>query len=123
MEFKNRIKTLSNEQLEEEYSKILKSGAGTRQSGKTETRMHALKEIQKERKTDRERVIVEALALREQDKPLTQEVQEELRRFKITPKMLAEENKKRYQEKLARVQKNLPKDIRKSPDVVKIANF
>ena len=48
MEFKDKIKTLSNEQLEEEYSKILKAGAGPRQSGKTETRMHALEEIQKE---------------------------------------------------------------------------
>lgn len=48
MKFEDRIKTLSNEQLEEEYSKILKAGARTRQSGKTETRMHALEEIQKE---------------------------------------------------------------------------
>ena len=48
MIFEEKIKTLTNEELEAEYSKILKAGAGTRQSVKTGTRLHALELIIKE---------------------------------------------------------------------------
>jgi hypothetical protein len=76
-----------------------------------------VKSEQEKMKIERKKAIEIAMKLRDDGSPMTSEVANKLKEFKITPKMLDEEFKKRNQERLERVKGNLTKAQKSSSEI------